>query len=166
MINFERAFKLRRSFFKTVGRLVLKRHRASIFDKGLNAAGKKFQAYEDRYRKRKMAGKAAPKGRAQISKSGVPNLTLTGDLRKSFTYLKATNDGFEYGISDPTMAARMEYQGPKKKKKSRLRYVSTVANPTTPDLQDFILKNMQSQLIKNLTKEIRKSGMGYKVYTI
>mgnify|MGYP005812970413 FL=1 len=163
MINFQKAFTISKSFFQAVGRIVLKRHRANIFDKGQNAAGKSFAAYTPAYRKRKMAGKAALN---QISKSGKPNLTLTGDLRKSFTHLKVSKDGFEYGISDSTMADRMRFQGPEKKKKIKQRNVSTKTNPTTPDLQELIMKQMQSQLIKNLTKEIRKNGMGYKVYTI
>jgi hypothetical protein len=164
MINFQKAFKIHKSFFKAVGRIVLKRHRANIFDKGLNAAGNKFLAYEPKYEKRKTAGQAAPRGRQQISKSAKPNLTLTGDLRKSFTHLKVSKDGFEYGIDDREMSDRMRYQGPEKK--SRKRYVSTKTNPTTPDLQELIMRQMQSQLIKNFTKEIRKNGMGYKVYTI
>ena len=64
------------------------------------------------------------------------------------------------------MADRMRFQGPEKKKKARLRYVSTTTNPTTPDLQELIAKQMQSQLIKNITKELRKNNMGYKVYTL
>jgi len=163
MINFKRAFRIDRSFFKRVGRMVLKRHRANIFDKGLNAAGKKFLPYTEAYKRRKMAGKAAPK---QVSRRGIPDLTLTGQMKKSFSHFEATKDGFEYGISDPAMAERMEFQGPRKKKKSKLRYVSTVTNPTTPDLQDFIAKSLQAQLVKNLTKEIQRSGMGYKVISI
>jgi len=161
MINFQKAFKFGRPFFQSVARKVLKLHKRSIFDKGRNAAGKPFMAYTNAYRKRKMAGKAAPN---QVSKSGKPDLTLTGEMRSSFNYLKSSAHGFEYGISDPKMAERMELQGPKKK--SRKRYVSTKINPTTPDIQEFIVKGMQYELMKNFVKEIRKNGMGYKVYTI
>lgn len=162
-IKFENAFKIKKDFFKTVGRMVLKRHRSNIFDRGLNAAGKKFLPYTEAYRKRKMAGKAA---KNQISNSGNVNLTLTGDLRKSFTHLEVYDNGFDYGVEDGAMADRLRFQGPLKKKKARLRFVSTKQNPTTPDLQELIMKQMQSQLIKNFQKEIKKSGMGYKVYTI
>jgi len=163
MINFKNAFRINRSFFKRVGKMVFKRHKANIFDKGLNAAGKKFLPYTDAYKKRKMAGTAAPK---QVSRSGTPDLTLTGQMKKSFDHLKATKEGFEYGITNPQMAERMEFQGPRKKKRAKLRYVSTVKDPTTPDLQEYIVKSMQAQLVKNLTKEVQKSGMGVKVYTI
>ena len=163
MINFQKAFKFGRPFFQSVGRRVLKMHKRNIFEKGRNAAGKSFMAYTNAYRKRKMAGKAAPN---QVSKSGKPDLTLTGKMRESFNYLKSSAHGFEYGISDPAMAERMEFQGPKKKKKTRLRYVSTKQNPLPLNEQKLIAREMQNQLIKNFTKEIRKNGMGYKVYTI
>ena len=87
-------------------------------------------------------------------------------MKSSFNYVKSSAHGFEYGISDPAMAERMEFQGPKKKKRARLRFVSTKQNPTTPDVQEFIAKGMEYELIKNFVKEIRKNGMGYKVYTL
>ena len=161
MINFQKAFKFGRPFFQSVGRRVLKMHKRNIFEKGRNAAGKPFMAYTNAYRKRKMAGRAAPN---QVSKSGKPDLTLTGKMRESFNYLKSSAHGFEYGIEDPEMAERMELQGPKKK--SRKRYVSTKQNPLPPNEQELIKQEMTNRLIKNFTKEIRKNGMGYKVYTI
>ena len=163
MIDFQKAFKIGRPFFQKVARKVLKMHKRNIFDRGKNAAGNSFAPYTTAYRKRKMAGKAAPN---QVSKSGKPDLTLTGRMKSSFNYVKSSAHGFEYGITDPAMAERMEFQGPKKKKKSRLRFVSTKQNPTTPDVQEFIAKGMEYELIKNFVKEIRKNGMGYKVYTI
>ena len=161
MINFQKAFKFGRPFFQSVGRRVLKMHKRSIFEKGRNAAGKPFMAYTNAYRKKKMAGRAAPN---QVSKSGKPDLTLTGKMRESFNYLKSSAHGFEYGIEDPGMAERMEFQGPKKK--SRKRFVSTKQNPTPPDAQQMIGKEMAEQVVKNFTKELRKNGMGSKVYTI
>jgi hypothetical protein len=161
MINFQKAFKFGRPFFESVGRRVLKMHKRNIFERGRNAAGKPFMPYTSAYRKRKMAGKAAPN---QASKSGKPDLTLTGKMRSAFNYIKSSAHGFEYGIEDSDMAERMEFQGPKKK--SRKRFVSTKQNPLPPNEQKLIMREMQNQLIKNFTKEIRKNGMGYKVYTI
>ena len=156
MIDFQKAFKLGRPFFQKVARKVLKMHKRNIFDRGLNAANKKFAAYTPAYKKRKI----------KAGHSGKVNLTLSGDMKKAFNYVKSSAHGFEYGITDPAMAERMEFQGPKKKRKSRLRFVSTKQNPTTPDVQEFIAKGMEYELIKNFVKEIRKNGMGYKVYTI
>ena len=161
MINFQKAFKFGRPFFESVGRTILAIHRRRIFHEGRNAAGKPFVAYTSAYRKRKMAGKAAPN---QASKSGKPDLTLTGKMRSAFNYIKSSAHGFEYGIEDSEMAERMEFQGPKKK--SRKRYVSTKQNPLPPNEQELIKQEMTNRLIKNFTKEIRKNGMGYKVYTI
>ena len=161
MINFQKAFKFGRPFFESGGRRILTIHRRRIFHEGRNAAGKTFVAYTNAYRKRKMAGKAAPN---QVSTSGKPDLTLTGKMRAAFNYIKSSAHGFEYGIEDSEMAERMEFQGPRKK--SRKRFVSTKQNPLPPNEQKLIVREMQNQLVKNFTKEIRKNGMGYKVYTI
>ena len=64
------------------------------------------------------------------------------------------------------MAERMEFQGPKKKKRARVRFVSTKLNPLPINEQKLIAREMENELIKNFKKEIRKNGMGYKVYTI
>tara|TARA_R100001530_G_scaffold13347_1_gene12345 strand:+ start:145 stop:642 length:498 start_codon:yes stop_codon:yes gene_type:complete len=165
MINFQRAFKFGRPFFERVARKVLKIHKRNIFDFGQNSSGKTFESYAPytkAYKRRKVAGKAAPN---QISRSATPNLTLTGEMKKSFSYVKSSAHGFEYGISDPRMAERMEFQGPKKKS-GRKRLVSTKTNPTNPMSQELIKQEMLNQILLNFTKEIRKNGMGYKVYTI
>jgi len=154
MINFQKAFKFGRPFFQNVGRRVLKLHKRNIFDRGLNAAGKKFVAYTSAYKKRKI----------KAGHSGKVNLTLSGKMKKAFNHVKSSAHGFEYGITDSAMAERMEFQGPKKK--TRKRFISTKQNPTTPDVQEFIAQEMRNEIIKNFTKEIRKNGMGYKVYTI
>tara|TARA_R100000781_G_scaffold92951_1_gene57671 strand:- start:433 stop:939 length:507 start_codon:yes stop_codon:yes gene_type:complete len=168
MINFQRAFKFGRPFFERVARKVLNLHKRNIFDFGQNSSGKTFESYapyRKAYKRRKVAGKAAPKGKTQISRSATPNLTLTGEMKKSFSYVKSSAHGFEYGISDPRMAERMEFQGPKKKS-GRKRLVSTKTNPTNPMSQELIKQEMLNQILLNFTKEIRKNGMGYKVYTI
>ena len=156
MINVRKAFKFGRPFFQRVGKAVLQKHKDNIFEKGVNAAGKPFAKYTEAYRKRKV----------KAGHSGKVNLTLSGDMKKAFNFMKATNSGFRYGITDPKMAERMQFQGPKKKKKIRQRFVSTKTNPTTPDLQEFIAQEMRNEVIVNFQKEIKKNGMGYKVYTI
>ena len=163
MINFQKAFKFGRPFFESVGRTVLKLHKRRIFNEGRNPAMKPFAPYTEAYRKRKMAGKAA---KNQVSRSGKPDLTLTGRMKKAFNYIKSSSHGFEYGIIEPDMAERMEFQGPKKKKKARVRFVSTKLNPLPINEQKLIAREMENELIKNFKKEIRKNGMCYKVYTI
>lgn len=156
MINVRKAFKFGRPFFQRVGKSVMQRHKDNIFEKGVNAAGKPFAKYTEAYRKRKV----------KAGHSGKVNLTLSGDMKKAFNFMKSSNKGFRYGITDPKMAERMEFQGPRKKKKIRQRFVSTKTNPTTPDLQEFIAQEMRNEVIVNFQKEIKKNGMGYKVYTI
>ena len=157
MINFQKAFKFGRIFFERVGKSVLKRHRLEIFTKGKNAAGRPFAPYTTAYKKRKIA---LGKYRGKV------DLKLSGDMEKAFNYVKATSHGFEYGITDPKMADRMRFQGPEKKKKIKVRNTSTKTNPTTPNIQQFIAQEMRNEIIKNFGKEIRRNGMGYKVYTI
>ena len=53
--------------------------------------------------------------------------------------MKATAHGFEYGIKDPAMAERMEFQS-SKKKFGRKRFVSNKADPTTPEAQKHIVE--------------------------
>jgi len=156
MIDVRKAFKLGRPFFQRVGKAVLERHKKNIFEKGINAAGKPFAKYTEAYRKRKV----------KAGHTGKVNLTLSGDMKKAFNFMKSSNKGFRYGITDGKMAERMRFQGIEKKKKIRQRFVSTKTNPTTPDLKDFIAQEMRNEIIKNFQKEIKKNGMGYKVYTI
>ena len=168
MINFQKAFKIGRPLFERVGKQVLRKHRATIFDKGQDSHEKSFESYapyKPKYRERKKAGKAAPKGRVQKSFSATPDLTLTGDMKKSFSHMKATAHGFEYGIKDPAMAERMEFQS-SKKKFGRKRFVSTEADPTTPEAQKLIVEEIRDKIVKNFTNEVRKHGMGVKVYEI
>tara|TARA_R100000742_G_C4275040_1_gene95296 strand:+ start:532 stop:1023 length:492 start_codon:yes stop_codon:yes gene_type:complete len=163
MINFQKAFKFGRPFFESVGRTVLRLHKRRIFNEGRNPAMKPFPAYTEAYKKRKMAGKAA---KNQVSRSGKPDLTLTGRMKKAFNYIKSSSHGFEYGISDSAMADRMRFQGPEKKKKIKQRFVSTKKDPLPINEQKLIAREMQNELMKNFTKELRKNNMGYKVYTL
>ena len=90
MINLQKTFRFGKNFFKRVGRRVLNKHKEAIFEKGLNAKGKSFQSYAPytaAYKRRKMAGKAAPAGQTQKSKSGTPDLVLTGYMKDTFNYV-------------------------------------------------------------------------------
>jgi len=162
MINFKKAFfTFGTKFFTTLGKKIATGHKRTIQKLKKDHSGTRFEPYTDDYRIRKMAGKAAPN---QISRSGEPDLTLTGKMMSSFKFIKADKAGFEYGIEDSAMAERMEFQGPRKK--TRKRFTSTETNPTPPVAQKLIVKEMQKQIVRNFTKELRKNGMGYKVYTI
>ena len=125
MFNFEKAFKLTKPFFKAVAPNALKKHKAQIFDDGLNQDGKPFAEYSTSY-------KAFRRRKGKTTK---PNLTLSGKLKNSFRHVKAFDDGFEYGINNPEMAERYEYQNINKKRRKdgkfarRFVYKKTANDP-------------------------------------
>jgi hypothetical protein len=160
MINFKKAFSFDKLFFTTLGKNVAKAHKRSIFKKGLDHAGNTFEDYTPAYKKQKQAlGKY----------TGKVDLTLSGNMKNAFQFIDADKTGFSYGIEgdeskDKTMAQRMDFQGPRKK--TRKRFTTTKTNPTPPAQQEMIGKEMAKQVVRSFTKELRKNGMGYKVYTI
>ena len=54
MINFQKAFSFSKEFFTALGKSVAKRHKRSIFKKGLDQHGRPFKAYTPAYKKQKM----------------------------------------------------------------------------------------------------------------
>ena len=160
MINFQKAFTFSKPFFTALGKSIAKAHKRSIFTKGLDHAGNTFDDYTPAYKKQKQAlGKY----------TGKVDLTLSGEMKNAFKFISADKSGFSYGIEgdesiDDSMAQRMDFQGTQKKK--RKRFTTTKTNPTPPAEQQMIGKEMAKQVVKNFTKELRKNGMGYKVYTI
>ena len=160
MINFKRAFSFDKLFFTALGKNVAKAHKRSIFKKGLDHAGNRFKDYTPAYKKQKQAlGKY----------TGKVDLTLSGNMKNAFQFIDADKTGFSYGIEGDeaekgSMAERMDFQGPRKK--TRKRFTTTKTNPTPPAEQEMIGKEMAKQVVRSFTKELRKNGMGYKVYTI
>ena len=160
MINLERAFDFSKSFFTALGKRVAKAHKRSIFSKGLDHKGNTFTDYTPAYKKQKQAlGKY----------SGKVDLKLSGNMKKAFQFISADKTGFSYGIegdesAEGSMAQRMDFQGDQKK--TRKRFTTTKTNPTPPDEQQMIGKEMAEQVVRSFTKELRRNGMGYKVYTI
>jgi hypothetical protein len=166
MINFQKAFKFSKAFFTALGKNVTKAHKRSIFTKGLDHAGTTFKDYTPAYKKQKQAlGKY----------TGKADLTLSGNMKNAFQFIDADKTGFSYGIEGDeskkgSMAERMDFQGDQKKPRrdgiNAKRFTTTKTNPTPPAEQQMIGKEMAKQVVKSFTKELRKNGMGYKVYTI
>ena len=160
MINLERAFTFSKSFFTALGKRVTKAHKRSIFSKGLDHKGNTFTDYTPAYKKQKQAlGKY----------SGKVDLKLSGNMKKAFQFISADKTGFSYGIegdesAEGSMAQRMDFQGDQKK--TRKRFTTTKTNPTPPDEQQMIGKEMAEQVVRRFTKELRRNGIGFKVYTI
>jgi hypothetical protein len=165
MINFQKAFSFSKEFFTALGKSVAKRHKRSIFKKGLDQHGRPFKAYTPAYKKQKIK----QGGSANV------NLTLSGEMKRSFEFISADKNGFKYGIKgDETrkgsMAERMDFQGDRKKQRKdgsfARRFTTTKKSPTPPAEQKMIGKEMAQEVVKSFTKELRRNGMGYKVYTI
>jgi len=96
-------------------------------------------------------------------------------MKKAFQFISADKTGFSYGIEGDeskkgSMAERMDFQGDQKKPRkdgiNAKRFTTTKTNPTPPDEQQMIGKEMAEQVVRSFTKELRRNGMGYKVYTI
>ena len=166
MINFKKAFSFDKLFFTALGKNVAKAHKRSIFKKGLDHAGNRFENYTPAYKKQKQAlGKY----------TGKADLTLSGNMKNAFQFIDADKTGFSYGIEGDeskkgSMAERMDFQGDQKKPRrdgiNAKRFTTTKTNPTPPAEQEMIGKEMAKQVVRSFTKELRKNGMGYKVYTI
>ena len=77
--------KPKKSFFIKLGDEVRDKIQVSAQKKGEDHKGKSFNKYTAKYKKRKSAGKAVPKGQAVASKSIKPDLTLTGTMWRNMS---------------------------------------------------------------------------------
>jgi hypothetical protein len=111
MISLAKVFKFPVAFFNALGQNVVKahvRHIRQLKRNPVSPSGKKYVEYTKAYERKKAAGKAAKKGESQISTSTTPDLTLTGKMLNAMRLIKATPNGFFYGITDPREAAKAE----------------------------------------------------------
>ena len=170
MINIKKALRFDMKFFTQLGKIVVKKHKSHIQKKKLDVRGERYEPYTKAYERRKKNGNAVKSGQTQKSFSAVPDLTLTGDMFKSFKLLTSDSEGFEYGITDPKQANKLignqtGFFG-KNKNTNSIRRVSTESQPLPKDLQQMITKEMSKQIVRQISKEIRSKGMGVKVYEI
>ena len=102
--------------------------------------------------------------------------------------IKATPNGFFYGITDPKEAAKAEGHnlgifGRKRvsssnvvggsssvlnipKGKKRARPIANERHPLPKPVQEMVMREMSKQIVRQISKEIRSKGMGVKVYEI
>jgi hypothetical protein len=194
MISLAKIFKFPVEFFSSLGQNVVKAHIRHVRQVKRDVNDMRFVQYRDDYRKKKIAGKAAKSGERQISNSGTPDLTLTGKMLNSMRLIKATSQGFFYGITDPREAAKMighqtgNYGGRISKNKrttfmaegkrqsfiapsnrAKIRKIAGEKirdNPIPPQMQEMITREMSKQIVRQISQEIRSKGMGVKVYEI
>ena len=151
MINIKKALRFDMSFFTQLGKTVVKKHKSHIQKKKLDVRGKPFTQYTKAYERRKTNGNAVKSGQRQESFSAVPDLTLTGDMFRSFKLLKSDSKGFEYGIVDSKQANKLignqtGFFG-KNINKSKKRLVSTERQPLPKDLQEMVMKEMYQKAV-------------------
>lgn len=175
MISLAKLYRFPAVFFNSLGQNVVKAHRRYIRQIKKSHTGRRFAPYakgkkgQVSYAQKKAAGKAA-KGRAQISRSTVPDLTLTGDMLNSLRMIVAEPNGFRYGITDPKQAAKLEGNQTgifgKNVKKSSKRIISSENHAVPPEIRKMIMEEMSKQVVRQITTELKKNKMGFKVYTI
>lgn len=173
MISLEKTFKFTSVFFNSLGQNVVKAHVRRVRNDKLDHKGKKFADYTTPYKKRKKAGKAAPKGKTQISRSATPDLTLTGDMLNSMRLIVAEPNGFRYGITDSKQAQKLIGNqtgifGNKinTKKKRIISSGDKLGNAVPQPIQKMIAKEMSKQIVRQISEEVKKHGLGVKVYEI
>jgi len=107
--DFRKIVKFDREFFNELGKKTVLQHRTVVQADGINArTNKPFVQYTTDYKTRKSQGKAAKKGQSQRSNQiNPPNLTLTGEMMDSFKFIKASNSGFTYGITNARQAQKL-----------------------------------------------------------
>tara|TARA_Y100000593_G_scaffold79382_1_gene147774 strand:- start:619 stop:1140 length:522 start_codon:yes stop_codon:yes gene_type:complete len=173
MISLAKIYRFPAVFFNTLGQNVVKAHKRYVRQLKKSHTGRRFPAYakakkgQVSYAKRKAAGKAAPN---QISRSATPDLTLTGKMLDSLRLIVAEPNGFRYGITDPKEAAKLLANQAgifgNTKKPSKKRIISSEKHAVPPEIREMIMEEMSKQVVRQITRELKQSGMGYKVISI
>ena len=170
MINLKKMFNISPRFFRILGGQTANEHASYVRNKKKDHKGQPFKAYTPAYEKRKKARKAA---KNQISSLPTPNLTLTGKMLNSIRLIRAGRSGFVYGITDPKEAAKMEGhqtgvfgKNTNKRKKRIISSSEKNGNAVPPEIGEMIMDEIGKQVVRQITTELKKNGMGFKVYTI
>ena len=130
---------------------------------GIDADGKQFPAYTQRYAARKSARKAA---KGQFStKTSPPDLTLTNSMFREFKLIKTavSNElSIDYGITNPEQAKKMtahakgRFGRPSKKSKVTIRKdkarVVAKRQKVGPEVEKAIAFNFAENIAKNLKR--------------
>lgn len=167
MISLKKMFNISPRFFRILGGQTANEHASYVRNKKRDHRGQPFVAYTPAYEKRKKARKAA---KNQISSLPTPNLTLTGKMLNSIRLIRAGRSGFVYGITDLKEAAKMEGHQTgvfgKNTNKRKKRIISSKKNAVPPEIGEMIMDEIGKQVVRQITTELKKNGMGFKVYTI
>jgi len=91
-------------------------------------------------------------------------------MLNSLKLIKAVPNGFFYGITDSKQAAKLAGNQAgifgRNVKKSKKRIISSENHAVPPEIREMVMEEMSKQLVRQITTELRKNKMGFKVYTI
>jgi len=162
--NLKRLLEFRQRDIDEFGRKIADTHVKQIFN-GLDADGKEFAPYTNQYAKNKSAGKFKSQVTRQVKP---PNLTLTGDMLKSFKYIRGKGGKAEleidYGIEDSTQAKKLldnqrgRFKVSSGKTISRPDKKRVVARPNKlgPMVESLIGAMFASVIARNITRILKR----------
>jgi hypothetical protein len=121
--------------------------RIKVKTKGGSGIDGRFPAYSDAYRERKMAGKVGRitkkgTGFRQSSRSGTPDLTLTGDFLRDLKRISVTETGFTIGW--PAQGAKVGWAA------DQGRAVSTEDQPLAEDVEQEFRGAVDAEISRRL----------------
>ena len=162
--DFKKIVKFDSEFFKKLGKRTVAQHRSAVQKDGINArTNNTFVQYTTDYKRRKSQGKAVKKGQSQRStKVSPPNLTLTGQMMDSFKFIRASNSGFIYGITDPRQAQKLignqtgHYGGNTNFRKKRI--ISDKENPLPIKVKDKVGAAIAGKIAQNFKDVFTAKG--------
>jgi len=145
--DFTKLIKFDRKFFEDLGKKNVIWHKMNIQIDGINArTGNPFVKYTPDYKRRKAKGKAVKQGEMQRSrKIDPPNLTLTGAMMDSFKFIKSSNKGYIYGITENTNLRKK-------------RIVSDKENPLPPKVKTKVTTAIAGRIAENFRDVFTKKG--------
>jgi hypothetical protein len=125
--------------------------RIKVKTRGGSGVDGRFPTYSDAYRERKMAGKAGRltkggTGFRQASRSGTPDLTLTGDFLRDLKRISVTETSFVIGW--PAQGAKVGWAA------EQGRAVSTEDQP----LADDIVREFRGAVDDEISRRLRASA--------
>jgi len=150
--DFTKLIKFDRKFFEDLGKKNVIWHKMNIQIDGINArTGNPFVKYTPDYKRRKAKGKAVKQGEMQRSrKIDPPNLTLTGAMMDSFKFIKSSNKGYIYGITDAKQATNTNLR--------KKRIVSDKENPLPPKVKTKVTTAIAGRIAENFRDVFTKKG--------
>ena len=166
--DFRKIVKFKRGFWEKLGKKTVIWHKINVqIDNRDARSGRLFTLYTTRYAKDKKAGKAVKPGETQRSKQVIPpNLTLTGKMMDAFKFIRSSNTGFLYGITDPKEAKKMIGNQSKRRIGGRPRIVSNQEYPLPRKVKKQVTTAIAGKIAQNLKDVFTADGKVVRIIKI